>query len=34
MSEAIRDMLRMKDDEKVQNAMLSPTATMSREEAV
>ena len=33
MSEAIRDMLRMKDDARVQNAQLSQTATMNREEA-
>ena len=32
MTEAIRDMLRMKDDARVQNAKLSQTATMNREE--
>ena len=34
MSEAIRDLLRMKDDARVQNAKLSPEATMSREEVM
>ncbi len=34
MSESIRDMLRMKDDAKVQSAKLSATATMNREEAL
>lgn len=34
MSDAIRDMLRMKDDAKVQNAKLPAEATMTREEAV
>jgi len=34
MSEAIRDVLRMKDDARVQSAKLSPTTTMSREEAL
>lgn len=33
MTDAIRDMLKMKDDPSVQNAKLSPVATMSREEA-
>ena len=34
MSEAIRDMLRMKDDARVQGAKLSATASMTREEAL
>ena len=34
MSDAIRDMLRMKDDPKVLNAKLPALATMSREDAM
>jgi len=34
MSEVIRDLLRYKDDPKVLNAKLSPTAEMTREEAL